>query len=338
VCGQRHQDVGVPGAIEAQRFIELAVAAADVEPRRMDAEQQPRQIATRRILAVGTRMTTGAPLVPRCVRASVRKYPSPLKRRPNDDDSTACRTTGMWCRVSWKPSGKPTTSSELPTSTASTRPGRCAGREGAIERRCRQGAAVDLDHRHVDVPSRVQALPPEAFSPVVQRNRKPVDSARLSGSICNSISMRLGKCRLGLSSSTCRLVTRNSRSPRAKKKPLALVSSRCCSKVQIRDAVRRMVSIIEMEKPLAGGRMLVLPSGRGPALSRSGRRFRHPPAGSACRLADWRPAQVEMIGDPVDCVNADKGGRTATAADRPRTGVRQAIAGRASAPCSGIDR
>jgi hypothetical protein len=45
--------------------------------------------------------------------------------------------------------------------------------EGAIERRCRQGAAVDLDHRHVDVPSRVQPLPPEAFSPVVQRNRKP---------------------------------------------------------------------------------------------------------------------------------------------------------------------
>jgi hypothetical protein len=40
-----------------------------------------------------------------------------LETRPNEDAITAWRTTGMWCSVSWKPSGKPTTSSELPIST-----------------------------------------------------------------------------------------------------------------------------------------------------------------------------------------------------------------------------
>jgi hypothetical protein len=39
----------------------------------------------------------------------------------------AWRTTGRWCNASWKPSGKPTTSSGLPTSTSSSLPCRCAG-------------------------------------------------------------------------------------------------------------------------------------------------------------------------------------------------------------------
>ncbi len=53
---------------------------------------------------------------------------------------------------------------------------------------------------------------------------KPVDLAMLSGSMCSSISMRSGKCLLGSSIITCRLVTRNRRPSRSKKKPLAFVS------------------------------------------------------------------------------------------------------------------
>ena len=51
-------------------------------------------------LPAGSRITTGAPLVPRWVRASVRKKPWPWKRRPNDEAMAAWRTTGRWCRAS----------------------------------------------------------------------------------------------------------------------------------------------------------------------------------------------------------------------------------------------
>jgi hypothetical protein len=43
---------------------------------------------------------------------------------------------------------------------------------------------------------------------------------------------------------TCRLVTRNSRSSRSKKKPLALVSGLCPRKVATGAALSRMDSII----------------------------------------------------------------------------------------------
>src|SRR5258706_372752 len=46
--------------------------------------------------AAGSRITTGAPLVPRWVRASVRKNPWPWKRMPYGDAATAWRTTGRW--------------------------------------------------------------------------------------------------------------------------------------------------------------------------------------------------------------------------------------------------
>jgi hypothetical protein len=62
------------------------------------------------------RITTGAPLV--TLRARIgQEVTLALKRKPNEDATTACRATGMWCNVSWKPSGKPTTSSEEPIST-----------------------------------------------------------------------------------------------------------------------------------------------------------------------------------------------------------------------------
>ena len=44
----------------------------------------------------GARITIGAPLVPRCVRASVKKNPWPWNRMPKDDAITAWRTTGRW--------------------------------------------------------------------------------------------------------------------------------------------------------------------------------------------------------------------------------------------------
>src|SRR5260370_21702613 len=55
--------------------------------------------------------------------------------------------------------------------------------------------------------------------------------------------MRLGKCLLGSSITTCRLVTRNSRPSRSKKKPLAPVSGRLPSKVETRVAVSSSGSI-----------------------------------------------------------------------------------------------
>jgi hypothetical protein len=56
--------------------------------------------------------------------------------------------------------------------------------------------------------------------------------------------MRSGKCWLGRSIITCRLVTRNKRPRRSKKKLVAFVSGRGPWKVQRRAAVMRRGSII----------------------------------------------------------------------------------------------
>src|SRR5260370_2593018 len=56
--------------------------------------------------------------------------------------------------------------------------------------------------------------------------------------------MRLGKCLLGSSITTCRLVTRNSRPSRSKKNPLAPVSGRLPSKGETRVAVSSSGSIM----------------------------------------------------------------------------------------------
>ena len=69
-------------------------------PMSMRAECTPSSFHGNASVLPGTRMTTGAPLVPRWVRASVRKYPWPWKRTPNDDAITAWRTTGRWYTVS----------------------------------------------------------------------------------------------------------------------------------------------------------------------------------------------------------------------------------------------
>ena len=39
--GQRNQDVGMPGAVEAECFIQLEITGADIEPGGMDARQDP---------------------------------------------------------------------------------------------------------------------------------------------------------------------------------------------------------------------------------------------------------------------------------------------------------
>jgi hypothetical protein len=119
--------------------------------------------------------------------------------------------------------------------------------EGAIERRCRQGAAVDLDHRHVDVPSRVQALPPEAFSPVVQRNR---ETRRLGQVVRVDVQLDLD----AVGKMPARLVEQHMPAGH-QKQPLAareekttrVGQCRCCSKVQMRAAERRMLSSMEHE-------------------------------------------------------------------------------------------
>ncbi|MND01331.1 hypothetical protein D3C83_202810 [compost metagenome] len=45
-------------------------------------------------------ITTGAPLMPRCRRASVRKQPLPWKRMPKDEAIEARLATGRRCSVS----------------------------------------------------------------------------------------------------------------------------------------------------------------------------------------------------------------------------------------------
>src|ERR1700745_315753 len=62
--------------------------------------------------------------------------------------------------------------------------------------------------------------------------------------------MRSGRCSLGSSISTCRLVIKNSRESRSKKKALALVNARCCSKVKTRVAARRRESISGVVEPI----------------------------------------------------------------------------------------
>ena len=127
-------------------------------------------------------------------------------------------------------------------------------RRATLQVRRREGAQVDRWPAAPRVRSRspprrsrrrrrwpwCQTLLPSRYS----STDKPVDCVRLTASMCSSISMRSGKCSLGSSISTCRLVTRNSRSSRSKKKPLALVSGRWPSKVETRVAVSSSGSIM----------------------------------------------------------------------------------------------
>ena len=59
VFAERHQHVGVPGAVQAERFVLHAVAAGHVQPRRMHAQQLPRQLA-QRLVAHHHRRPAGA--------------------------------------------------------------------------------------------------------------------------------------------------------------------------------------------------------------------------------------------------------------------------------------
>ena len=138
---------------------------------------------------------------------------------PKAEATTAWRTTGRWCTVSWKPSGKPTISTELPTSTAASSRGRCSGVKA------RSTAASGSAARSISIIA-TSISPPESvpwrhwLRP--SRNsssEKPVERVRSVASVCSSISMRFGWWRDGVSTSTWRLVTRNRRSSRTKKKP-----------------------------------------------------------------------------------------------------------------------
>ena len=63
---QGYNNIGVPRTVQAQRLVEDEIACADIEAGGMYAKEQPGQFAGCR-LSFATRMTTGAPLVPRCV-------------------------------------------------------------------------------------------------------------------------------------------------------------------------------------------------------------------------------------------------------------------------------
>ena len=39
---ERKQNVGIPGAVQSQRLVQIPVATAGIEPRGVDAEQHPR--------------------------------------------------------------------------------------------------------------------------------------------------------------------------------------------------------------------------------------------------------------------------------------------------------
>jgi hypothetical protein len=84
---------------------------------------------------------------------------------------TAWRTTGRWCSRSWKPRGKPTTSSAAPTSMSSCTLGRCAGVKASSTQCC--GGALDPDHRDVDLAAAVGGVAPDALAFAVQQHGQP---------------------------------------------------------------------------------------------------------------------------------------------------------------------
>ncbi len=72
LLGQRQQNIGIPGAVEIQAFV-LSRYRGRPRPCAPRARQEhPGEVAATGTSVV-TRATTGAPLVPRCILASVRK-------------------------------------------------------------------------------------------------------------------------------------------------------------------------------------------------------------------------------------------------------------------------
>jgi len=70
----------------------------------------------------------------------------------------------MWCRVSWKPSGNPTTKERRADLNVIERAQQVLGGKGAVARRLRQCRSFDLNHRHIDLSGRIEALAPEALA------------------------------------------------------------------------------------------------------------------------------------------------------------------------------
>jgi len=65
----------MPSAIQIQTLILVDIAVAYIHTRGVHAQEHPRGIGAAGAFLM--RATTGAPLVPRCILASVRKYPCP---------------------------------------------------------------------------------------------------------------------------------------------------------------------------------------------------------------------------------------------------------------------
>jgi hypothetical protein len=72
----------------------------------VDPDQEPRQSAVRRHRIPRAHHDGGTARA--SMSAGVGKEVSvTLKARPNGDATTACRTTGRWCSVSWNPEREP---------------------------------------------------------------------------------------------------------------------------------------------------------------------------------------------------------------------------------------
>jgi|GEM_PF-5560395 len=123
----------------------------------------------------GARITTGAPLIPRCVRASVMKYPFPSKRSPNEEATIARRATGMWRKRSWRP--RKTDDQNVGADLARVGVDDLVGR---LERpECygrRQRVLLDFNRSDVDRSATVACVPPQAHALPVKRDRE-VDAA-----------------------------------------------------------------------------------------------------------------------------------------------------------------
>lgn len=79
-------------AYQAQRLLDGQALAAHLP---MRAECTPSSFQGSCASPASSCITTGAPLVPRWVRASVRESPWPWKRSADDDAMTVCRTLGL---------------------------------------------------------------------------------------------------------------------------------------------------------------------------------------------------------------------------------------------------
>ena len=169
--GQRHQDVGVPGAVQAQRFVEHLVAVAHVQPRRVHAQQQPRQrrvARRRRPVAHHHRRAARAAVHARVGQEVALALEADAERRR--DDRLAHHGQVMQAVVEAEREAR--YQQRRADADPVVGPGDLRRRERAQHDVGRQLAAVERQHRDVHLAAAVAPLSPHALAVGVERDRE----------------------------------------------------------------------------------------------------------------------------------------------------------------------